>query len=141
MLLKLFPNMLPSQFERKEYRQEMYKKSLNTRLELHGILQEIVQDRMAIAAAGGSDAPTVTEMLKRIEDVRAGKAMTLDSVVAVAQLFTDDVTIENVPRAQLAAVAKYLGLSPFTPEVHEGVGVAAIMAYSCARAPLSLSSA
>jgi LETM1 and EF-hand domain-containing protein 1, mitochondrial len=114
VLLKLFPNMLPSQFEKKEYRQEVYKKNLSSRLELHGILQEIVQDRMAEAASTG--APSATEMLQRIEDVRAGKSLPLDAIVSVAQLFRDDVTIENVPRAQLAAVAKYLQLSPFTPE-------------------------
>lgn len=32
VLLKLFPNMLPSQFEKKEYRQEVYKKSVRPRV-------------------------------------------------------------------------------------------------------------
>lgn len=32
-------------------------------------------------------------------------------------MFKDDVTLENLPRGQLAALAKYLGISPFAPDV------------------------
>lgn len=82
VLLKVFPNMLPSQFEvcalphalpvgrgvvrgwswrvcscvrvqKAEYRQETYRKSLSVKLELHGILQEVLQDRMAHSTIAG----------------------------------------------------------------------------------------
>lgn len=36
--------------------------------------------------------------------------------VQVAQLFRDEITVDNLPRGQLAALAKFAGLSPFAPE-------------------------
>ena len=115
VLLKLFPNMLPSQFVKAEFRQEQYRKALNAKLELHGILQEVLQDRIRTAAAS-KDAPTVEQVLSGLKDVRSGRPLSGDALLSVASLFKDEITLDNMERGQLAVLAKYMGLSPFTPE-------------------------
>jgi hypothetical protein len=112
VLLKLFPNMLPSQFEKPEYRQQVLKKSLTVRLEIHGILQEVLADRVE-AAGKGADAPTVTSLMQQLNDVRAGKALPSEAVLKVAALFKDELAIDNMPHGQLVSLAVYSGLSPF----------------------------
>jgi LETM1 and EF-hand domain-containing protein 1 len=117
VLLKLFPNMLPSQFEKAELRQEAYRRSLAARLELHGILQEILADRtsskVGAAATGGEDAAALAAQL---EAVRRGDPLPSSTVVAVARLFKDELTLDTLPKMQLAPLAKYCGFSPFAPE-------------------------
>lgn len=151
VLLKLFPNMLPSQFEKAEFRQEVYRKSLNARLELHQLLQEVLQERVARRAAAadgdasadaagaegagssadagnstaGADAGagnassgevSLESLMAELDAVRTGRALPPATVVKVAQLFRDEITVDNLPRGQLAALAKFAGLSPFAPE-------------------------
>jgi hypothetical protein len=99
------------------------------KLELHGVLQEILADRTMKrlattstpgAAEGGNKADgtavTMRQVLDELEAVRAGKRVSPDSVVKVAKMFQDELTIDNMPRGQLASLAKYMGLSPFTPD-------------------------
>jgi hypothetical protein len=136
--------------QKAEYRQEAYRKSLNAKLELHGILQEVLQDRVArradasfaaaalaaagpapaaassAAASGGSGDPapgaaasassSFEQLLGELEAVRSGKELPPATVVKVAQLFKDELTVDNLPRGQLAALGKFLGISPFAPE-------------------------
>lgn len=117
VLLKLFPNMLPSQFVKAEYRQEQYRKALNAKLELHGILQEVLQDRIrAAASAGEKGAPSAEQLLSQLKAVRSGEPLSGDALLSVASLFKDEITLDNMERGQLAVLAKYMGLSPFTPE-------------------------
>jgi LETM1 and EF-hand domain-containing protein 1, mitochondrial len=118
VLLKLFPNMLPSQFEKAEYRQEAYRKSLNVKLELNGILQEILQERIEAGAASsaGTGASSFEQLRRELDEVRSGRPLPAATLIKVATLFKDEITVENLPRGQLAALAKYIGLSPFAPE-------------------------
>lgn len=48
-----------------------------------------------------------------IEDVRNGKVVDNDKIVQCAKLFKDEVTLDNISRAQLVALAKYMGLNPY----------------------------
>lgn len=103
----------------------MYRRSLGVKMELHSILQDVMRDRITTAAAasariassGAADGVgTVAELLTTLNDVRAGKPLSPHAIVAVARLFRDEITLESMPRAQLAVLAKYIGLSPFAPE-------------------------
>ncbi len=125
VLLKLFPNLLPSQFEKSELRQDVYKRSLHTRMELHGILGEVLSDHTARlaaeqgrrgAAAGSEPALSVKEVMGRMEAVRRGAVLGPDAIVRVAAMFRDDAMADTLPRGQLATLAKYLGLSPYSPD-------------------------
>jgi hypothetical protein len=101
--------------------QDVYRKSLNMKLELHGMLQGVLQDRLtkladaknaasaSAAAASGSSAPqSMTQLLAQLQDVREGKPLPSEVITTVAKAFKDDITLENLPRAQLLVVARYM---------------------------------
>lgn len=51
-----------------------------------------------------------SELLQRIREVSYGQTDDVDDVIAVCKLFRDDVVIDNLDKAQLLSVAKYLGV-------------------------------
>lgn len=90
--------------QKSETRQAAYKHSLNVKLELTGLLQEIVQDRLAAPGAPGADAqrlPAIASIVSSLDDLRAGKEVSHESIVAVAKMFKDDITLESMPRGQV----------------------------------------
>jgi len=123
----------------------------------HGPLQccGCVAGALLVAATGaihyphcagrGDGAQSVDALLAEMESVRAGAPLPPATVVKVAQMFRDEVTLDNLPRGQvkwanrsvggwefatgmehapfppprpmqLAALAKFVGISPFAPE-------------------------
>jgi LETM1 and EF-hand domain-containing protein 1 len=150
LLLKLFPNMLPTPYAKSEQQAENFRKSLTIKLKLHTVLQGVLQDQIEAAGAlgagagparqaqfssaagvgaanpgagggkakkGAKEALTAEQITGMLDDMRTGKEMAMENVVKIARMFTDDVTLDNLPRGQLAAVAKYCDISPFLPEV------------------------
>lgn len=142
MLCGLLAACLPARaLQKAEYRQESYRKSLNAKLELHGLLQEVLQERLArravaaeeaaeassagaaaaaaadgAAAAAKAGGESFETLMAELDAVRTGRSLPAATVLKVAQLFRDEITVDNLPRGQLAALAKYAGLSPFAPE-------------------------
>jgi hypothetical protein len=109
--------LLPSQFEKSGERADAYKKSLSSRVELHGVLSEVLADlTKQKAAAAGAGAPSARELLRTLEAVRSGAPMTSGAIVQVAALFKDELTLDTLPHGQLVTLAKYVGLSPFAPD-------------------------
>jgi hypothetical protein len=49
------------------------------------------------------DGPTVEQLLNQLEEVRAGKQISADTVVNAAKLFKDEITLDNLPRHQVCA--------------------------------------
>ena len=127
VLLKVFPTFLPSQFQKNELRQDLYRRSLTARIELHGVLADVLADHTAAASkrmTGGTsgDAPSSSSsssaaLLKDVEAVRSGAQLDTSTIVRVASLFKDELTLDTLPHAQLVMLAKYVGLKPFVPDV------------------------
>lgn len=115
-------NLLPSQFGKEHARQEGYRRSLRTRIELHGILREILADVSARAAAPGdggaaSGGASASELAAQLGALRRGEPLGAAAIVRAAALFKDELTLDTLPRAQLATLAKFIGsgLSPYAP--------------------------
>jgi hypothetical protein len=128
VLLKVFPTFLPSQFQKNELRQDLYRRSLTARIELHGVLADVLADHTAAASkkinvSGGAsgDASSASSssaaLLKDVEAVRSGAQLDASTIVRVASLFKDELTLDTLPHAQLVMLAKYVGLKPFVPDV------------------------
>lgn len=136
-LLKVFPTMLPSPFTTDVQLQDQYRRSLKLKLEVHSILQEILADqieratsaqaRQTTAAAAGAvsqsagpgsarSTDSVASLLRHLEEVRAGKVLPGDTIVEAARIFRDDITLDTLPRGQLASIARFVGISPYLPE-------------------------
>eukprot|EP00457_Paulinella_chromatophora_P001525 gb/GEZN01001527.1/.p1 GENE.gb/GEZN01001527.1/~~gb/GEZN01001527.1/.p1 ORF type:complete len:791 (-),score=154.83 gb/GEZN01001527.1/:492-2864(-) len=112
--LKLFPNMLPSQFVATHTKEEEMRKQLIARLNLAEFLQETVKD-MVTKQIGGGRAKEAQDLMALLEKVRRGEHVTNAQLRDVAKLFKDDLTLDNMDRPHLVMMCKFLGLSPYAP--------------------------
>jgi LETM1 and EF-hand domain-containing protein 1 len=120
LALKLFPNMLPSTFQDNLKKEEDMKKELQLRLEVATFMQETLTEMAAKApnaqeqdneiSDGNSSAKEVIEF---IEMARKGEALPNKSVLKMARLFQDELTLSNISRPQLVSMCRYMGLSPY----------------------------
>lgn len=110
VLLKLFPNMLPSTFTSKLQQKEQLKKQLNLKIEMARFLQDTLVEMKADSA---STAGTVSF----IEKMKSGEGVTKDELVQFAKVFNEDLTLNGLQRNQLTAMCRLLGLQPFGTDV------------------------
>jgi len=116
--LKLFPNMLPSTFKDSYKEEEDMKRKLKIRLEMASFLQEMVSE-MEDKAKNSKDvdkggvAISVDDVRSFMERVRMGKNIDQETVLRVAQLFSDELTTDNMSRSQLVTLCRYMSLVPY----------------------------
>ncbi len=113
--IKLFPNMLPSQFEDKLKREEQLRREFKAKLELGKFLQDTVE-LMAFELRKSDQAETVAtaeELQKFVNSIRKGEMVRNEDIIRFAKLFSDEITLDNVSRAQLMAMCRMVGISPY----------------------------
>ncbi|XP_048649170.1 mitochondrial proton/calcium exchanger protein-like [Marmota marmota marmota] len=107
--LKLFPNMLPSTFETQSIKEEKLKKKLRVKLELAKFLQDTAEEMASRnKAATGSTAKDFSQFFQKIRETRERPSN--EEIVRFSRLFKDELTLGNLPRQQLMALCKLLGL-------------------------------
>ncbi|KAI1788491.1 LETM1-domain-containing protein [Ganoderma leucocontextum] len=111
VVLKVFPNALPSTFEDKFAAEEKQRKLLRVRLEMAKFLQETLRESglKANAHIVGSDA--FKEFFRKVRST--GESPSAHDVVNVARLFDDDLTLDNLSRPQLVSLCRYMGINAF----------------------------
>lgn len=107
--LKLFPNMLPSTFQDELKKEENMKQELQMRLAVAGFLQETLQEM----AARSSKASEAQDLVKFIQKARKGESLPNESVIKIASLFKDELTLANIPRPQLVSMCQFMGINPY----------------------------
>jgi len=115
LAIKLFPNMLPSQFEDKLKREEEVRRKLRARLELAKFLQDTVE-LMVVDLKKNKNAETVAtaqELHKFITNIRDGHPVTNEDIVRFAKLFNDELTLDSVDRPQLIAMCRFMDIPPY----------------------------
>jgi LETM1 and EF-hand domain-containing protein 1 len=111
VLLKVFPNMLPSTFESKTQEEEKRRKLLKLRLEMASFLQETVQDA-AISGTGNQKA--AAQFATFFQKCRSsGQPVPTEEILKFAKNFPDELTLNNLSRPQLVSMAKYMNLNAF----------------------------
>eukprot|EP01038_Epipyxis_sp_PR26KG_P006148 gene6148-8475_t len=113
--LKIFPNMLPSTFQDSLKKEENMKKELQMRLAVAKFMQETLQE-MAIKKKkefNNTESSGAKELVDFIERARLGEPLPNETVIRIAQLFEDELTLSNVPRPQLVSMCTYMGLQPY----------------------------
>jgi len=112
--LRFFPGMLPSTYTSELEQQERLKRNLKARLEMASFLQNTLETMARGAAKGDEDeVPKIEQIMDIIAAAREGRYVDSDDVLKLAKLFKDQVTLENMPRAQLVQLCKYMGISAF----------------------------
>ncbi|GMH33776.1 hypothetical protein BSKO_01610 [Bryopsis sp. KO-2023] len=115
VVLKLFPKMLPSTFEDKLKQQEELKKRLAVKLEVARFLQDTVavMARDLKKKRTGETQASAAELYQFMKEIRGGKPVDSTDIIRFAQLFNDEMTLDNLERVQLVSMCQFVGLSPF----------------------------
>ncbi|KAG2381760.1 hypothetical protein C9374_006144 [Naegleria lovaniensis] len=115
ILLKLFPNMLPSQFEDGLKKKEKLLKEVKAKVELAKFLQDTVE--LMVQDLRASESVETVEQSEElhnfIQKIRNGESCSNDDIVKFAKLFKDEITLDHMSRAQLVAMCKYMGITPY----------------------------
>ncbi|XP_077992404.1 mitochondrial proton/calcium exchanger protein-like [Glandiceps talaboti] len=110
--LMLFPNMLPSTFQDATKRKEKLKKELKVKLEMAKFLQDTIEES-AVQKKKDKTAKSAHEFASFIDKIRAsGVQATNEDILRFSKLFEDELTLDNLSRAQLVALCKLLLLQP-----------------------------
>mmetsp|Transcript_11745 Transcript_11745/g.35796 ORF Transcript_11745/g.35796 Transcript_11745/m.35796 type:complete len:670 (-) Transcript_11745:1796-3805(-) len=114
--LRLFPNMLPSQFQDSLKKEEDAKKQLKVRLEVAKYFQNVVAERAKTVRDSNAKEEIrkeAEELSKFLDSIRSGAPVEEREVFRFARFFNDELTIDGAVRPQLVAMCKYLGLTTY----------------------------
>lgn len=110
VLIKLFPNMLPSTFESKTQREEKLKKHLKVKLEMAKFFQETL-DQMA-PQASNRHSELAKEFGRFFSKIRTtADVATSEEIMKFSKLFEDEITLDSLQRPHLVALCKVLNVS------------------------------
>lgn len=107
VLLKLFPNMLPSTFEDRLKNEENIKKQLKVKLETAKFLQDMTES----LAESDHGAKNLKELFEKAKS--QGGSLSAKEVVEVCRGIGDEVTLENLQRPQLLTLCRYMSIRAF----------------------------
>ncbi|KAK1175455.1 mitochondrial proton/calcium exchanger protein-like isoform X4 [Acipenser oxyrinchus oxyrinchus] len=109
VVVKLFPNMLPSTFETQSKKEERLKKELRVKLEMAKFLQDTIEE---IALRNKAATVNVTEEFSTFfQKIRnSGERPSNEEIIRFSKLFEDELTLDNLTRPQLVALCKLLEL-------------------------------
>ncbi|KAJ3260650.1 hypothetical protein HK103_000260 [Boothiomyces macroporosus] len=111
VLLRFFPNMLPSTFESKFQEEEKKKNLLKIRIQMAKFLQETVGE-VALSGTGKADAAKeFNEIFNRVVEI--GTLAPTEDILRIARKFQDELTLNNLSRPQLVSMARYMNLNAF----------------------------
>ncbi|KAK4686163.1 hypothetical protein P7C73_g3969, partial [Tremellales sp. Uapishka_1] len=108
--LKLFPNMLPSTFEGQFAADEKQRKLLRVRIEMAKFLQETVKES-GLRADSVVKSDEFKEFFRKVRST--GETPSQGDIVRVANLFHDDITLDNLTRPQLVSMSRYMNIHAF----------------------------
>jgi LETM1 and EF-hand domain-containing protein 1 len=116
LLLRIFPNMLPSTFEDKLRKEEEIKKRVQVKIEVARFLQDTVAQMASEIKArrsGSAAAASADELYRFMGRVRSGEPVDNAELIRFAALFSDELTLENLDRVQVVSLCQLLGLPPY----------------------------
>ncbi|RIA89627.1 LETM1-like protein [Glomus cerebriforme] len=109
--LKLFPNMLPSTFEDKFSKEEKKRKLLKVRLEMAKFLQETIAETGTTGLKSAGAAKEFTEFFRKVRST--GEQASTEDLLRIANIFEDELTLDNLSRPQLVSMCRYMNLNAF----------------------------
>uniref|UniRef100_A0A0E0DFQ0 Mitochondrial proton/calcium exchanger protein n=1 Tax=Oryza meridionalis TaxID=40149 RepID=A0A0E0DFQ0_9ORYZ len=115
VFLKMFPNMLPSTFQDKMKEEEALKRKLKARMEYARFLQDTAKEmaKEVQTSRSGEMKQTAEDLDEFLNKVRKGGHVSNEEILSFAKLFNDELTLDNMNRARLVNMCKYMGIQPF----------------------------
>jgi LETM1 and EF-hand domain-containing protein 1 len=117
VIVKFFPNFLPTQFRHQKDMEGQGRKDLRVRLEMAKFLQETVQEMAVVSSTTNKDTSgRLSELATMFEEGRThARDIPTAELVKFSTLFSDELTLDNLSHAQLKAFCRLLSLSPIGP--------------------------
>lgn len=111
VLIKLFPNMLPSTFQTTNEKEAKLRTNLKVKLEMAKFLQQTL-DEMSVKGKGhkSNTARDFADFFMKIRS--SGEQPTQDEILKFSKLFEDEITLDSLSRPQLVALCRVLEISP-----------------------------
>jgi len=108
VLLKVFPNMLPSTFTSASQKEANRARKLQAKLKVIEILQAASE---SLVLRGKLDSKEAHEsLIAFMKKVSTSQKVTLDEVIKVSQVFRKEFSLESLDRAQLASLTRFFGM-------------------------------
>lgn len=104
LLLRFFPNMLPSTFESKFQEDEKRRRLLKLRIEMAKFLQDTIEENSLSGTSKSSDAKEFTDFFHKLRT--SGELAPAEDIIRIARKFKDELTLSNLSRPQLVSMAK-----------------------------------
>ncbi|KAI9886403.1 MAG: hypothetical protein M1823_001792 [Watsoniomyces obsoletus] len=109
--LKLFPNLLPSTYEGAKSKEAKAKSLRATRKEVSNLLRNTLKETGLPVSPSNAQKEEFTEFFRKVR--ATGESPTPQDVIKVCKIFKDDLTLDNLSRAQLVGMARYMNLNTF----------------------------
>ncbi|KAL8923615.1 MAG: hypothetical protein Q9208_004562 [Pyrenodesmia sp. 3 TL-2023] len=109
--LKLFPNLLPSTYEGQKSKDAKATTLRKTRKEVSSFLRDTLKETGLPVSAVNAQSEEFGEFFRKVR--ATGESPTPEDVIKVAKIFKDDLTLDNLSRPQLVAMARYMNLNAF----------------------------
>ena len=120
VVIKIFPNMLPSTFQDKLKKEEDMKKLLRARLNLARFIQDTVEelasdikDREGKSGGENDLHLSASKLLEMIEAIQEGERVNPKQLMELTHIFKDSITLDRLPRAQLVAMCRFMNMRTF----------------------------
>ncbi len=109
--LKLFPNLLPSTYEGQKSKDAKATSLRKTRKEVSSFLRDTLKETGLPVSAVNAQKEEFAEFFRKVR--ATGQSPTPEDVIKVCKIFKDDLTLDNLSRPQLVAMARYMNLNAF----------------------------
>ncbi|WBW73674.1 mitochondrial inner membrane protein involved in translation Mdm28 [Schizosaccharomyces osmophilus] len=109
--VKLFPNLLPSTFEDPKDKQAKKEKLRKVRSDVSGVLRDTIKSGKFTFSDETSKSKEFRDFFLKVRT--SGQSPSRQELINVCQYFKDDITLDNLSRAQLIALCRYMNLNAF----------------------------
>ncbi|KAK4247213.1 LETM1-like protein-domain-containing protein [Corynascus novoguineensis] len=111
VVLKIFPNMLPSTYEGQKSKDKKASTLRATRQEVSNFLRQTLKETGLPLTQATAQKEEFTNFFRKLRST--GEKPTAEDVIKVCKVFKDDVTLDNLSRPQLVSMCRYLNLNTF----------------------------
>jgi len=111
--IRLFPSMLPSTFEKQYEVEAQLKRDLKMRVNMAGFMKDMLREMAKdVKTQSDDEGASAKQLTTFVEKARHGTVKNED-IVKFAKMFHDDLTLDNMGRAQLVTMCSFMNLRPY----------------------------
>ncbi|EER25892.1 conserved hypothetical protein [Coccidioides posadasii C735 delta SOWgp] len=111
VVIKFFPNFLPSTYEGQKSKDAKAASLRDTRKEVSSFLRDTLKETGLPVSPTNAKKEEFAEFFRKVR--ATGEDPSAEDVIKVCKIFKDDVTLDNLSRPQLVGMCKYMNLNTF----------------------------